>query len=139
MPEILRAARDGKPFQIFGDDYPTRDGSCVRDYIHIIDLCDAHLLALDALARGHTTTAYNVGTGHGYSNREVARIARQVTGVDFEIKVSPHRPGDPAELVADSTRLRAEFGWTPRYSDLETIIGSAWKWHKTHPKGYGDR
>ena len=139
IPLALRAARDGKPFQLFGDDYPTRDGSCIRDYIHIIDLCDAHLLALDALARGHTTTAYNVGTGHGYSNREIAQVARKVTGIDFEIKISSRRPGDPAELVADSTRLRTEFGWTPRYSDLETIVGSAWKWHKSHPKGYGDR
>ncbi len=139
IPLALRAARDGKPFQLFGDDYPTRDGSCIRDYIHVIDLCDAHLLALDALTHGHATTAYNVGTGHGYSNREVAQVARKTTGIDFEIKISPRRAGDPAELVADSTRLREEFGWTPRHSDLETIVGSAWKWHKSHPKGYGDR
>ncbi len=139
IPLALRAARDGKPFQLFGDDYPTRAGSCVRDYIHVIDLGDAHLRALDALMRGHATTAYNIGTGHGYSNREIAQIARQVTGVDFEIKISPRRPGDPAELVADSTRLREEFGWTPHHSDLETIVGSAWKWHQAHPNGYGDR
>ena len=139
IPLALRAARDGKPFQLFGDDYPTRDGSCVRDYIHVVDLCGAHLLALDALARGHATAAYNVGTGHGYSNREVAQVARQVTGTDFEITVLPRRAGDPAELVADSTRLRDEFGWTPRNSDLETIVSSAWKWHQAHPNGYGDR
>ncbi len=139
IPLALRAARDGKPFQLFGDDYPTRDGSCVRDYIHVIDLCDAHLLALDALERGHATTAYNIGTGHGFSNREIAQVARKVTGIDFEIKILPRRPGDPAELVADSTRLQNEFGWTPRLSSLDTIVGSAWRWHQPHSKGYGDR
>lgn len=139
IPLALRAARDGKPFHLLGDDYPTPDGSCIRDYIHVIDLGDAHLRALDALTRGHATTAYNVGTGRGYSNREIAHVARQVTGIDFEIKVAPRRPGDPAELVADSTRLREEFGWAPRHSDLETIVGSAWKWHQSHPQGYGDR
>ena len=139
IPLALRAARDGKAFQLFGDDYPTRDGSCVRDYIHVIDLAAAHLLALDALEHGHATAAYNVGTGHGYTNREVAFAARQVTGVDFEIEVSPRRPGDPAALVADSARLSQEFGWTPRHSDLDTIVRSAWTWHQAHPQGYGDR
>jgi UDP-glucose 4-epimerase len=139
IPLALCAARDGNPFQLFGDDYPTRDGSCIRDYIHVVDLCDAHLLALNALERGHATTAYNIGTGHGFSNREIAQVARQVTGIDFEIRISPRRPGDPAELVADSTRLQKEFGWTPRHSDLEAIVGSAWKWHQSHPKGYSDR
>ena len=139
IPLALRAARDGKAFQLFGDDYPTSDGTCVRDYIHVIDLCTAHLRALDALERGHATTAYNVGTGHGYSNREVALAVRRVTGVDFEIKVSPRRPGDPAALVADSTRLNHEFGWRPQYSDLDTIVHSAWMWHQEHPEGYEDR
>jgi UDP-glucose 4-epimerase len=138
IPLALRAAMSGKPFQLFGDDYPTRDGSCIRDYIHVIDLCDAHLLALDVLMRGHATAAYNVGTGRGYSNREIAQAARKITGVNFEIQIAARRPGDPAELVADSTRLREEFGWQPRHSDLETIIGSAWKWHTAHPNGYGD-
>jgi UDP-glucose 4-epimerase len=139
IPLALRAARDGKPFQLFGDDYPTRDGSCVRDYIHVIDLAAAHLLALDALEHGHATAAYNVGTGHGYTNREVASAARQVTGINFEIKVSPRRPGDPAALVADSARLSQEFGWMPRHSDLDTIVRSAWTWHQAHPHGYDDR
>lgn len=139
IPLALRAARAGKPFQIFGDDYPTRDGTCIRDYIHVIDLCDAHLKVLDALMHGHATAAYNVGIGTGYSNREIAEIARRTTGINFETRISPRRPGDPAELVADSTRLRREFGWKPRHSDLETIVGSAWAWHKTHPNGYGDR
>ncbi len=139
VPLALRAAMAGKPFQIYGDDYPTRNGTCIRDYIHVIDLCDAHLRALEALQRGHATSAFNVGIGQGYSNLEIAQMARRVTGIDFEIKMGPRRPGDPAELVADSTRLRKEFGWHPRVSDLETIIGSAWEWHQTHPKGYDDR
>jgi UDP-glucose 4-epimerase len=139
IPLALRAARDGKVFQLFGDDYPTRDGSCVRDYIHVIDLASAHLLALDALEHGHATAAYNVATGHGYTNREIALAVRRITGMDFEIKVSPRRPGDPADLVADSARMSQEFGWTPRHSDLDTIVRSAWTWHQAHPQGYGDR
>jgi UDP-glucose 4-epimerase len=139
IPLALRAAQNGKPFLLFGDDYRTRDGTCVRDYIHVIDLCDAHLRALDALTRGHATDAYNVGTGRGFSNREIAETIRRVTGIDFEIRIAPRRPGDPDELVADSSRLQKEFGWQPRHSDLETIIGSAWRWHKTHPNGYEDK
>lgn len=139
IPLALRAALRGTPFYIFGNDYRTPDGTCIRDYIHIVDLCDAHLRALDALTRGHNTDAYNVGTGYGYSNREIAETAQRITGINFEIRYGPRRPGDPDELVADSTRLQKEFGWTPRYSDLDTIIGSAWQWHRTHPNGYADR
>ena len=139
IPLALRAALAGEPFQIFGDDYPTRDGTCIRDYVHVIDLCDAHLLALSALMNGHATTAYNVGIGRGYSNREIVDATRKISGIDFQVQVAPRRSGDASESVADSTRLRREFGWTPRYSDLEMIVSSAWKWHKTHPKGYGDR
>ncbi|MCI0477701.1 MAG: UDP-glucose 4-epimerase GalE [Anaerolineales bacterium] len=139
IPLALRAARTGKPFLLFGDDYNTRDGTCIRDYIHVIDLCDAHLRALDALTRGHKTDAYNVGTGRGFSNREIAESVRRGTGIDFEIQFAPRRPGDPDELVADSSRLQKELGWQPRYSDLETIVGSAWQWHKQHPNGYGDK
>lgn len=139
IPLALRAAATSKAFYIFGDDYPTRDGTCVRDYIHIIDLADAHLLALDALMSGHATASYNVGIGAGYTNREIADAVRRVTGIDLQVQMGPRRPGDPAELVADSSKLRREFGWKPRYPDLETIIGSAWKWHTSHPNGYGDR
>ncbi len=139
IPLALKAALLNKPFKIFGGDYPTRDGTCVRDYVHVIDLCDAHLFALDALARGHTTAAYNVGIGRGYSNQEIVEAARKVSNIDIEIQIAPRRPGDASESIADSTRLREEFGWTPRHSDLETIVGSAWTWHKSHPKGYGDR
>jgi UDP-glucose 4-epimerase len=139
IPLALRAAQQGKPFLLFGDDYDTRDGTCIRDYIHVVDLCDAHLRALDALMHGHATDAYNVGTGRGFTNREIAETVRRVTGINFEIQIAPRRPGDPDELVADSSRLQKEFSWRPQHSDLETIVGSAWQWHKTHPNGYGDR
>lgn len=139
IPLALRAALGGRPFQIFGDDYSTRDGTCVRDYIHIFDLCDAHFRAVDALLDGHTTASYNVGIGAGYTNREIVDAALRITGIPFEVKIGPRRPGDPAELVADSSKLRREFGWQPRFPDLDSIIGTAWQWHKTHPNGYGDR
>jgi len=139
IPLALRAAQRGTPFTIFGNDYRTPDGTCIRDYIHIVDLCDAHLHALDALMRGHATDAYNVGTGRGYSNREIVEAVCRITGINFEIRYGPRRPGDPDELVADSSRLQNALGWRPRYSDLDTIIGSAWQWHRTHPNGYGDQ
>ncbi len=137
IPLALQAAQAGAPFKLYGDDYPTRDGTCIRDYVHVIDLCDAHLLALDALMRGHATAVYNVGIGRGYSNREIVDAARRISGIEFQVEIAPRRPGDANESVADSARLRQEFGWTPRYSDLDTIVGSAWQWHKTHPNGYG--
>ncbi|MBI3912728.1 MAG: UDP-glucose 4-epimerase GalE [Chloroflexi bacterium] len=139
IPLAFRAAQQKKPFTIFGGDYPTRDGSCIRDYVHIIDLCDAHLCVLDALMNGHPTTAYNVGIGLGYSNKEIVEAVRKVSGIEFEVRIGPRRPGDASESVADTARLRAELGWAPRVSDLETIVTSAWQWHRGHPEGYGDR
>jgi len=139
IPLAFRAAQQNKPFTIFGGDYPTRDGTCVRDYVHVIDLCEAHLCALDALMNGHATTAYNVGIGQGYSNKEIAAAVKKISGIEFEVRTGPRRPGDASESVADTARLRKEFGWTPRVSDLETIVGSAWKWHASHPNGYGDK
>ncbi len=139
IPLALRAAMTGTPFKLFGDDYPTRDGTCIRDYVHVVDLCDAHLLALDALMNGHASAVYNVGIGRGYSNKEILDAVRRISGLDLPVVVAPRRPGDASESVADTSRLRKEFGWTPRYSDLDTIIGTAWKWHQSHPKGYGDR
>ncbi len=139
IPLAFRAAIDPKPFVLYGNDYPTRDGTCIRDYVHVIDLCDAHLLALDVLLNGHATTAYNVGSGRGYSNQEIVEAVRRVSGIEFEVRIGPRRAGDANESVAQTARLRNEFGWAPRYSDLETIVGSAWKWHSSHPKGYGDK
>jgi UDP-glucose 4-epimerase len=121
--------------QIYGTDYPTRDGTCVRDYIHVVDLAQAHILALDALEAGSRT--YNLGNGQGYTVREVIETARQVTGHSIPTVDGPRRPGDPASLVASSAKIRRELGWQPRYPDLRDIVASAWAWHRTHPHGYG--
>ncbi len=126
-----------KEFSIYGTDWPTRDGSCLRDFIHIEDLAEGHLLALEALADGHETDAYNLATGDGTTNKEVVETVKKVTGVNFTVKEAARRPGDPHSLVADSTRFRNEFGWKPKHSDITTIVESAWKWHKSHPEGYG--
>lgn len=136
---IATAMGKRKEFSLFGTDYQTPDGTCLRDYIHLEDLCDAHLLCMEALIKGHKTDAYNVGTGEGTSNRQMIGAIQQVTGVNFPVIEKGKRPGDPAVLVADSTRLQKEFGWKPKYSDITTIIESAWKWHKEHPEGYAHR
>jgi UDP-glucose 4-epimerase len=120
---------------IFGTDYETADGTCIRDYVHILDLAQAHVLALEAMdARG--TMTYNLGNGRGYSVREVIEVARKVTGIDFKVVEAPRRPGDGAMLVASAEQVNHDLGWTPKYPDLETIISSAWEWHKSHPNGY---
>lgn len=123
-------------FPLFGDDYPTPDGTCIRDYIHVLDLASAHIAALDHLARGGASDVFNVGTGHGHSNWDVINTLRRISGVDFPIDIQPRRPGDTIELAADASKLRRQLGWEPRYSDLDTIVGSAWEWHRTHPQGY---
>ncbi|MFN2273919.1 MAG: UDP-glucose 4-epimerase GalE [Anaerolineales bacterium] len=120
---------------INGTDYPTPDGTCVRDYIHIADLISAHVLALDAL-RDRKQLVYNLGNGAGYSVREVIDTACRVTGFDIPVIEGPRRPGDAPRLVADSSRIRSELGWKPKFPDLERIIGSAWEWHRNHPRGY---
>ena len=135
IPNCLKAAIHQSDFTLFGNDYPTPDGTCVRDYIHIEDLCSAHLLALEALQNGHATDSFNVGTGTGNSNQEIVAAVKKVAG-DFPVRFAPRREGDPAELVADSTRLQKELGWKPQFSDLDTIITSAFKWHSSRPKGY---
>jgi UDP-glucose 4-epimerase len=121
---------------IFGDDYPTPDGTCIRDYIHILDLASAHILALEALAE-RPTMICNLGNGAGYSVKEVIAVAREVTGHPIPAEVAPRRPGDAAILVADATRARAWLGWAPQIPALRDIIASAWAWHRTHPDGYG--
>jgi UDP-glucose 4-epimerase len=119
---------------IFGDDYPTRDGSCVRDYIHVIDLAQAHILALRALDQG--SRVYNLGNGQGFTVKEVIETAREITGRPIPAEIGARRPGDPAILIASSDKIRRELGWEPQYPDLRTIIESAWKWHLTHLHGY---
>ena len=120
---------------INGTDYPTPDGTCIRDYIHIADLVSAHLLALEALGE-RDRLVYNLGNGSGYSVREVIETARLVTGHPIPATESPRRPGDPAHLVASPEKIRRELGWVPRNSDLKEILESAWEWHKSHPRGY---
>ena len=135
IPLVLSVAlgkRDS--FTIYGGDYPTPDGTCIRDYVHVYDLAQAHLLTLDALEEGSRT--YNLGNGQGFSNLQVVETARKVTGHPIPTQIGPRRPGDPAVLVASSEKIRSELGWQPKYADLESIIRSAWEWHKSHPSGY---
>jgi UDP-glucose 4-epimerase len=122
-------------FNLFGTDYDTPDGTCVRDYIHVWDIAHAHVLALKELDR-MGARAFNMGNGAGYSNRQVVEAVRQVTGKDIPVVPSPRRPGDPARLVASSDRIRAELGWTPRYPELTTMVETAWAWRQKHPRGY---
>lgn len=135
IPLVLQTALGlREKITIFGDDYPTRDGTCIRDYIHVNDLAQAHILALQALDKGSRT--YNLGNGEGYSVKEVIEVARQITGLPIKAEVGPRRPGDPATLIAGSETIKRELGWQPRFASLESIIGTAWNWHRTHPKGY---
>jgi UDP-glucose 4-epimerase len=136
IPLVLRVAL-GQPEEItiFGTDYPTPDGTCIRDYIHIADLIQAHLLALKALERGDRLI-YNVGTGAGYSVRQVIEVAREVTGHPIPAREAARRPGDPPRLVASAARIQDELGWQPKYSSLTEIVQSAWDWHRRHPRGY---
>lgn len=136
IPLVLRVALgQSQSASIFGTDYPTPDGTCIRDYIHIADLVSAHLLALDALEE-NDRLIYNLGSGNGYSVREVIETARKVTGHPIPAVESPRRPGDPARLIASSNKIRRELGWKPQHENLHDIIASAWEWHKSHPKGY---
>ena len=140
IPLVLAAALGRKPnITILGNDYPTKDGTCVRDYIHVEDLADAHVRALDHLDRGGAGGAFNLGTGDGYTVREVIDLARKVAGRAIPEKLGKRRPGDPAVLVADGRKAKETLGWIPKHSDLETIVSSAWRWHEKHPAGYGDR
>ncbi|MBI4979054.1 MAG: UDP-glucose 4-epimerase GalE [Spirochaetes bacterium] len=125
--------------KIFGDDYPTRDGSCVRDYIHVSDLALAHVLAVDRLIAGKPSITCNLGNGVGFSVKEIINTAREVTGHKIPADIVARRAGDPAELIAESDRARRELGWKPKYHDVKTIIATAWEWHRKHPSGYGDR
>jgi UDP-glucose 4-epimerase len=122
--------------EIFGTDYNTPDGTGIRDYIHVTDLALAHILALEKLDKDNQNNVYNLGDEKGVSVREVINMTKKVTGVDFKIKESPRRPGDPAKLVASSEKAKKELGFKPKYSDLETIIKTAWNWHRNHPDGY---
>jgi UDP-glucose 4-epimerase len=135
IPLALDAAAGRRPpLDIHGDDYPTPDGTCVRDYVHVCDLADAHLLALDALDGGSRT--YNLGSGRGHSVRETLAAVERVTGRAVPARVGPRRPGDPAVLVASSERIRRELGWRPRFPDIDDIVRTAWEWRRPRPRGY---
>ena len=137
IPIILQVANGTrKQISVFGDDYPTKDGTCVRDYIHVTDLAQAHILALDYLLNGGDNNVFNLGNGVGFTVKEVIDVARSVTGHPIPAVVSPRRAGDPAQLIASSEKAVNVLGWKPQYNDLNTIIETAWKWHSTHPHGY---
>lgn len=135
IPLVLQVALGQREqFSIFGDDYPTPDGTCIRDYVHVIDLAQAHILALRALDGGSRT--YNLGNGRGFSIQELIDVAREITGHPIPTKVVARRAGDPAILIASSDKIRRELGWQPQYPELRPILESAWKWHVAHPHGY---
>lgn len=137
IPLILQVS-NGKREQIniFGDDYPTHDGTCIRDYIHITDLADAHIKALEYLKNGGKSTYYNLGNGNGFSVKEVIDTVEKVVGSPVKKQVVDRRPGDPASLVASSEKIQKDLGWKPKYDTLDSIVASAWKWHSTHPDGF---
>jgi UDP-glucose 4-epimerase len=137
IPIVLEVAEGRRPsLPLFGNDYPTPDGTCIRDYVHVQDLAQAHLLALGYTAE--RSGRFNLGSGHGHSNLEIVEAARRVTGQPIPVDVKPRRPGDPPVLVASSQRAREELGWRPRFEELDAIVASAWRWRQAHPDGYGD-
>ncbi|MDP2055343.1 MAG: UDP-glucose 4-epimerase GalE [Acidobacteriota bacterium] len=136
IPLAIQAAIGGPPLKVFGEDYPTPDGTCQRDYIHVCDLAEAHLRALAALEQGAPSAAYNIGTGTPQSVRAVIDTVSRIVGKPVQWEAAPRRPGDPAQLYAASDRAQAELQWTPRFADLEVIVRHAWQWHSTHPRGY---
>ncbi len=137
IPLVLQTAQGRRQqLEIYGTDYKTRDGTCIRDYIHITDLARAHILAVEKLARRAESSIYNLGSGDGFSVREVIDTARKVTAHDIPAAPAERRPGDPPVLIASSKRIKEELGWQPQYDDLETIIATAWQWHKNNPTGY---
>lgn len=135
IPRILMAAREGKAVKIFGTDYPTPDGTCIRDYVHVVDLVRAHVIALEKITPGKGAI-YNLGSENGFSVREVIAACERVTGRKIIVEESERRPGDPAVLVASSKKIASELGWEKKYPDMETIVAHAWNWHTSHPKGF---
>ncbi len=139
IPVVLLTALGKRPqVTVFGTDYPTPDGTCIRDYIHVEDLCAAHIVTMDAL-QPCDARFYNLGIGRGYSVKEVIEAARRVTGRKIPVEYGPRRPGDPAALFANAEKIRRELGWSAQYTEIERIIATAWKWHKSHPDGYGKK
>lgn len=129
IPNVIKAAKEKRAFKLFGDTYKTPDGSCVRDYIHVLDLCEAHILALEKLTKDGGKHFFNVGTGKGYSNKEIVAMVEKVSDDTITIETVEKREGDPDQLIADATKIQTELGFAPKHSDLETIIKTAWQWH----------
>ena len=139
IPLILQVPNNQREFiSIFGDDYDTKDGTCIRDYIHVTDLAQAHILAMDYLMNGGESNMFNLGNGVGFTVKEVIDTAREVTGHPIPAKTTPRRAGDPAQLIASSEKARTVLGWHPEHADLRKIIETAWNWHKNHPNGFAD-
>jgi UDP-glucose 4-epimerase len=137
IPNVLFAALGRLPFvSVFGNDFPTPDGTAIRDYIHVSDLCSAHVQALEYLRRGGKSEFVNLGNGQGYSVMEVIDAAKRVTGRNIETRIEPAREGDPSRLIADAGKAGSLLGWQPQIPDLEEIIRTAWDWHQAHPNGY---
>lgn len=140
IPLILQVPNNKREhIYIFGDDYNTKDGTCIRDYIHVTDLAQAHILAVKYLRNGGNSDVFNLGNGIGFSVKEVIETARKVTGHPIPAQISPRRAGDPAKLIASSNKARKILGWKPEHAELEEIIATAWNWHKKHPNGYNDK
>lgn len=140
LPIVLQVAMGKRDkLQIFGDDYNTPDGTNIRDYVHPLDLADAHILAVDYLKAGNPSTAFNLGSSTGFSNREILEAARKVTNKEIPAEIAPRHGGDPDVLVASSTKAREVLGWKPQFDDISKIIETAWKWHTLHPEGYQDK
>ncbi len=136
IPVLLNAALGKVPeVTMFGEDYPTPDGTCIRDYIHVEDLVDAHILVMGKLAAGDQRF-YNLGIGRGYSVREIVEAARRVTGLEIRVKVGPRRPGDPPMLYANASKIKSELGWEAKHTDIDEVIETAWRWFRSHPQGY---
>jgi UDP-glucose 4-epimerase len=138
IPRAIEAATGGRPLLVFGDDYPTPDGTCLRDYIHVTDLADAHRLALASLERGGPSATYNLGNGRPHSVREVIETVSTVVGNPVAWQAAPRRAGDPAVLYASNARIQSDLAWTPRYAALGAIVETAWQWHRAHPQGFGE-
>ena len=136
IPRAIEAATGGRPLQVFGEDYPTPDGTCLRDYIHVTDLASAHLLALERLERGGGSATYNLGNGQPHSVRQVIQAVSRVTGHQVRWAAAPRRAGDPAVLYASNARIQADLGWQVQYASIETIVETAWRWHRAHPRGF---
>jgi UDP-glucose-4-epimerase GalE len=139
IPRAIDAATGGQGLTVFGDDYPTPDGTCLRDYVHVADLADAHVRALESIVETEKSSAYNLGTGRPHSVREVIAAVERVSGRRVPWTLGPRRPGDPAVLCASAQKACAELLWTPRFPDLDAIVRTAWSWHSAHPRGYGEK